>query len=73
MRTLRTLRADRELTLDQASKLVGIASSNLSRIERGEHFPSQETLNSLALLYNKSVGEMYEIVSTRGDTESNDT
>jgi transcriptional regulator with XRE-family HTH domain len=71
MSTLRILRTDRDLTLDQASKLVGIASSNLSRIERGEHFPSPDTVKSLARLYEKSVGEIYEIVSSTTDAGSN--
>ena len=63
MQTLRSLRAEKKLTLNQVARLVGTHSSNLSRIERGESLPSLETAKALSRLYKTTLGVIYEMTA----------
>jgi transcriptional regulator with XRE-family HTH domain len=46
--TIRQHRVMRELTLQALSKMSGVCSSHLGRIERGERFPSARILRKIA-------------------------
>lgn len=47
MKTLRTVREKRKLTLDDVARKVGCNAGNLSRIERGEQMPSRNLAREL--------------------------
>lgn len=62
MSKLRQLRDDKELTLKEVANHVNVDQSNLSRIERGDQYPSVKTAKSLASFYDISVGDVYESI-----------
>ena len=53
---LRRLRG--ELSLRDVNRRVGISSSYLSQIERGERVPGRNLINKLAAVYNVDAGEL---------------
>jgi len=46
------LRNKKQLKQNEAAKLIGISSTNLSRYEKGKRKPDKETLYLLANFYN---------------------
>ena len=59
MNRLRELRNDRELSLEAVEKLTGIIISQLSKFERGAHYPSVITAIKLAKFYRTSVESIW--------------
>jgi DNA-binding XRE family transcriptional regulator len=51
---IRRLRREKNLTLKAVAQETGISYSQLAKIERGVHKPSQETYNTLSKFYNIS-------------------
>lgn len=49
---VRRLRREKSLTLKQVEELTGISFSQLGKIERGVHKPSQETMDTLIKFFN---------------------
>jgi transcriptional regulator with XRE-family HTH domain len=66
MKNLREIRGD--LSLDDVSKAVGLASSTLSRIERGEQFPQRSTMKKLANFYSLSEADIFQLSSIAVDS-----
>ncbi|MEY8353975.1 XRE family transcriptional regulator [Lachnospiraceae bacterium 54-53] len=48
---MKTIRADRQLNLDQAAEITGISKAMLSQIERGQSIPTITTLWKIATGY----------------------
>jgi transcriptional regulator with XRE-family HTH domain len=71
MSNLRTLRTDQDLVLETVAKQLNIDPSNLSRIERGRQFPSNDTIKELAAYYGKSEGEIYALALASSDSDKN--
>jgi transcriptional regulator with XRE-family HTH domain len=61
---LRVLRAERGLTLRDASSLTGVAKETISDIERGLRHPHDVTVSKLARGYEVPVEELLEEEST---------
>lgn len=55
MNLLRIKRKERRLTLQEVAKAVGVAISNLSRIERAQQSPSPAVALRLYRFYNQEV------------------
>ena len=55
MSTLRQKRRERGLTLHQVANSVGLAASNLSRIERGQQSPRPASAIKLYRLFDQEV------------------
>lgn len=53
--TIRTLRKQRRLTLNQLSEKVGISYASLHRIEKGLHSPSVAVLSEIAIHLGHSI------------------
>jgi len=58
-RILRQQRVTRDLTLLALSKMSGVSSSHLGRIERGERFPSAHILRKIAKPLGLAEGELF--------------
>ena len=72
MSTLRTLRTDSELVLEEVAKAIDLNPSNLSRIERGCQFPQRKTIKALAEYYGKTEGEIYALAIATSSNSSKD-
>src|SRR5215210_3426623 len=57
---LRVLRAERQLSLREASELTGVDKVSLSRFERGLAHPQDRTLGKIAKGYGVPVEELLE-------------
>src|SRR5438046_769900 len=55
---LRTLRSDRNLTLEDVSTASGVSVSTLSRLESGQRRPTLEILLPLARLYGVPLDDL---------------
>ena len=55
---LRVLRAERGLSLRQASKLTGVDIHTLSNTEKGKHVPWDQTLAKIARGYGVPVSDL---------------
>ena len=63
--SLRAIREDQGLTLEQAAELAGLSKSHLSRLESSERQPSVATLLALAGAYDVAVGAFFgEVTGT---------
>jgi transcriptional regulator with XRE-family HTH domain len=56
--TIRQLRLDRQMTLDQLAARAGISASHLSRLERGQAEPSFTVAASLAREIGVSLSDL---------------
>lgn len=64
--TLRVLRRSREETLNDVADATGLSVAMLSRIERGQRFPSPETLSLLASHFGLPQEELLgEVIAER--------
>ena len=54
-KTLQELRRDKNLTQEQASKILAITKEYLSMLENGDRNPSDNLKEKMAKLYNKPV------------------
>ena len=57
--SLRAIREQRGLTLEQASELSGISTSHLSRLESSERQPSVASLLALSAAFGVPVGDFF--------------
>jgi transcriptional regulator with XRE-family HTH domain len=64
--SLRAMREDQGLTLEQASELSGISTSHLSRLESSERQPSVASLLALSNAFGVTVGALFG--ETQGPT-----
>lgn len=64
MKSIRQIRQDKKLTLEEASVYLDIDLSNLSRIERGLQYPRVETAKKMAKLYEMSLGDVFDTLSS---------
>jgi len=53
--TLRAIRVNRGLSLEQASTLIGISKDTLSNYERGDTYPDVPILKRIENVYNVSI------------------
>lgn len=56
--TIRSLRLEREMTLDQLAAAAGISASHLSRLERGQAEPSFTVASAIAESIGVSLSEL---------------
>ncbi|CAN5759791.1 hypothetical protein BH23CHL2_BH23CHL2_06890 [soil metagenome] len=61
--TIRALRLERGMTLDQLAAGAGISASHLSRLERGQAEPSFTVAAALAKAIGVSLSELVEAAS----------
>lgn len=57
---LRTVRAERKLSLDAAAKITGVSKAMLGQIERGESCPTLTTLWKIATGFKLSLSRLLE-------------
>src|SRR5687767_478564 len=72
-RKLRVLRAERGLTLREASSLTGVTKETISGLERGIRHPHDVTLAKLAEGYGVPVEELLEDPVLAGKAETPET
>lgn len=65
--TLRTLRLERGMTLDQLAAQAGISASHLSRLERGQAEPSFTVASALAQSIGVSLSDLIEAASSSSE------
>lgn len=58
MKKLQEMRAEKKLTLIEASRAMDIDPSTLSRIERGVYMPQKSTVPKIADFYQVPAGEL---------------
>ncbi|MCR4715818.1 MAG: helix-turn-helix domain-containing protein [Lachnospiraceae bacterium] len=58
MLTLKSARELRQLTQDEASKLIGISKDTLSNYERGKSYPDIPILRKIEEVYNVSYNQI---------------
>lgn len=59
MNILRERRKVKGLTLEEASREIGIHFASLSRIERGQQTPSPKVARRLCAVYGLSMDDLY--------------
>lgn len=64
--TLKTARLVKELTQDQAAKLIGISPDTLSNYERGKSFPDIPTLKKIESVYSVSYNDLIFLLPDNG-------
>lgn len=57
---LKEIRKSKSLTQEQVSEIVGIDPVNISKIERGMHFPQPEKIEKFALALGVSVKDLFD-------------
>ncbi len=58
-KTLQELRRDKNLTQEQASKILAITKEYLSMLENGDRNPSDNLKEKMAKLYNCSIADIF--------------
>lgn len=58
-KTLQELRRDKNLTQEQASKILAITKEYLSMLENGDRNPSDNLKKKMAKLYNCSIADIF--------------
>ena len=56
---IQKLRKDRKITQEQLAELVGIDPKNISRIEKGNNYPTAENLTSIAKALHVEIYELF--------------
>ena len=56
---IRKLRKDKKITQEQLAEMVGIDPKNISRIEKGNNYPTAENLTSIAKALNVDIYELF--------------
>ena len=59
--TLKELRKERDLTLQQLSDLSGITKTEISFLEKGKTKPRPQSIQKLANSFNLTYEEMFDI------------
>ena len=63
---IRELRKDRHLTQTELSEKIGVAQSDLSRMEQGEYKVGLDTLFKLLQVFDLKIGEFFGETDTAG-------
>ncbi len=56
---IQDLRKSKKLTQDKLAELVGIDPKNISKIEKGNNYPTAETLSSIAQALDVEIYELF--------------
>lgn len=56
---IQKLRKDKKITQEQLAEMVGIDPKNISRIEKGNNYPTAENLTSIANALNVDIYELF--------------
>lgn len=56
---IQKLRKDKKITQEQLAEMVGIDPKNISRIEKGNNYPTAENLTSIAKALNVDIYELF--------------
>lgn len=67
--TLKASRVNKNLTLEQASKKLGVSKDTLSNWERGKTFPSVIQVKKIEELYGVSYNDLIFLPNGYGKTE----
>ena len=59
---LREIRKEKNITLDELSKMTGMSKGHLSKIERRETEPTITSLARIALALNVDITRLYKII-----------
>lgn len=63
-RTLQDLRKEKELTQEQASKVLSITKEYLSMLENGDRNPSDTLKDKMAKLYNCDIANIFLAINS---------
>lgn len=63
-KTLQDLRKDKDLTQEQASKILTITKEYLSMLETGDRNPSDSLKVKMAKLYNCEIGDIFLAINS---------
>lgn len=63
-KTLQDLRKDKDLTQEQASKILTITKEYLSMLETGDRNPSDSLKAKMAKLYNCEIGDIFLAINS---------
>jgi transcriptional regulator with XRE-family HTH domain len=66
---IRELRKGRHLTQTELSEKIGVAQSDLSRMEQGEYKVGLDTLFKLLQVFDLKIGEFFEESETAGPAD----
>jgi putative transcriptional regulator len=64
MKTLQQLRSDKNLTQEQASKILIITKEYLSMLENGDRNPSDSLKKRMAKLYNCEIADIFLAINS---------
>lgn len=64
IKNLQELRKDRQLTQEQASKVLEIKLEYLSMLENGKRNPSDSLKDKMSKLYNCSIADIYLAINS---------
>ena len=56
---IQKLRKDKKITQEQLAEMVGIDPKKISRIEKGNNYPTAENLTSIATALNVDIYELF--------------
>lgn len=56
---IQKLRKDKKITQEQLAEMVGIDPKNISRIEKGNNYPTAENLTSISKALNVDIYELF--------------
>lgn len=56
---IQKLRKDKKITQEQLAEMVGIDPKNISRIEKGNNYPTAENLTSIAKALHVDIYELF--------------
>ena len=59
---LKEIRKEKNITLDELSKMTGMSKGHLSKIERRETEPTITSLARIALALNVDITKLYKII-----------
>jgi transcriptional regulator with XRE-family HTH domain len=65
---IKGLRKQKGLTQEQLAEQVGVDARHISRLETGAHYPSMETLESIAEVLGRPIGDLFAFPKD-GDSE----
>lgn len=70
-KTLQDLRKDKDLTQEQAAKILVITKEYLSMLETGDRNPSDSLKMKMAKLYNCEIADIFLAISSTKRLKSN--
>jgi transcriptional regulator with XRE-family HTH domain len=69
---IRELRKGRHLTQTELSEKIGVAQSDLSRMEQGEYKVGLDTLFKILQVFDLKMGEFFEETETEAERQARD-